>query len=288
MGHLFKQVVLFGDSITQFSFDPSNKGFGAALANDYQRKADVLNRGFSGYNTEWAIPILKQLLPTTTTPAAPIILLTIFFGANDAALPFSVQHVPLPRFEENLRTLISFTTDSSSPWFDPSTNLLLITPPPLDEAVWAEHRRQEHQPLDRKAKVTAQYAKAVKEVGQQVGIPVVDLWGEIMARVDGDMTEKTCAVIPDGDSGLDVTATSEHGADVCPAETTLVGCKLMDFLSDGLHLSAYGNEFLHLLILAKIRENYPEIEPDRLPQILPWWRDVDAKNPETSLCFRKN
>lgn len=43
------RIVLFGDSITQQSF--SCGGWGARMADAYQRKADVLNRGYSGYNT---------------------------------------------------------------------------------------------------------------------------------------------------------------------------------------------------------------------------------------------
>lgn len=27
----------------------------------YARKYDILNRGFSGYNTEWAIPVAEQV-----------------------------------------------------------------------------------------------------------------------------------------------------------------------------------------------------------------------------------
>lgn len=45
------QIVLFGDSITQRSF--SVGGWGARLSHHYMRKADVLNRGFSGYNSAW-------------------------------------------------------------------------------------------------------------------------------------------------------------------------------------------------------------------------------------------
>ncbi len=51
------KFILFGDSITQRGFD---NGWVASLANHYIRKADVFNRGFSGYNTRWA----KHLLPT--------------------------------------------------------------------------------------------------------------------------------------------------------------------------------------------------------------------------------
>lgn len=46
------QFLLFGDSITQFSFNPHELGWGASLADSYARKLDVVNRGYSGYNTE--------------------------------------------------------------------------------------------------------------------------------------------------------------------------------------------------------------------------------------------
>ena len=44
------RFVLFGNSITQYSFQPA--GFGASIAHLYQRHADIVNRGFSGYNTD--------------------------------------------------------------------------------------------------------------------------------------------------------------------------------------------------------------------------------------------
>ena len=46
-------MVLLGDSITQNSFDSG--GWGAQLAHWYVRKADVVNRGFSGcaLHTHW-------------------------------------------------------------------------------------------------------------------------------------------------------------------------------------------------------------------------------------------
>ena len=42
------RIILFGDSITQFSFDADKGGWGARIADRYQRRADVLNRGYSG------------------------------------------------------------------------------------------------------------------------------------------------------------------------------------------------------------------------------------------------
>lgn len=51
-------IVLFGDSITQGGWQPH--GFAQRLAYVYARKLDVTNRGLSGYNTEWAIPVFEQ------------------------------------------------------------------------------------------------------------------------------------------------------------------------------------------------------------------------------------
>ena len=76
------QFLLFGDSITQRSFQYG--GWGAHLANAYQRKVDVLNRGYSGYNSRWALQLLDRVLPAEK--AGKILLATVFFGANDAAL----------------------------------------------------------------------------------------------------------------------------------------------------------------------------------------------------------
>ena len=45
-----EQILLVGDSLTQRGFD-SKKGWVSKLASTYARRADVINRGYSGYNT---------------------------------------------------------------------------------------------------------------------------------------------------------------------------------------------------------------------------------------------
>nr|KAJ3419520.1 hypothetical protein HK105_006849 [Polyrhizophydium stewartii] len=67
------QILLFGDSLTQ-------------LADAYVRKLDVVNRGFSGYNTDWCRLLLPSVLATIRpTPRVRIRLVTVLLGANDAA-----------------------------------------------------------------------------------------------------------------------------------------------------------------------------------------------------------
>jgi lysophospholipase L1-like esterase len=69
-------IMLFGDSITQGAWEDGLDGFGQRLSREYARlvvlisantgidtyarKLDVVNRGLSGYNTDWAKPVLEQ------------------------------------------------------------------------------------------------------------------------------------------------------------------------------------------------------------------------------------
>ena len=83
---------------------------------------DVINRGFSGYNSSWIAARLDQLLPLPAAaprPAQPHVhplpLATVFLGANDAALAeFSGQHVPLSTYEANVRIRLSSRRGSGS------------------------------------------------------------------------------------------------------------------------------------------------------------------------------
>jgi len=131
-----ENIVLFGDSLTEQSFRVN--GWGASLANAYSRKlsffllksnqirsdpfspnvltnksyncmfqADILVRGYGGYNTRWALFLLHHLFPLESTK--PPLATTIFFGANDAALSGRTserQHVPIQEFKHNLQKTI--------------------------------------------------------------------------------------------------------------------------------------------------------------------------------------
>lgn len=160
-------IILLGDSITQYGWDAGC--FAQRLAQDYVRKLDVLNRGFSGYNTDWAIPVFRQCLspPETQSLAQKIRLLTIWYGANDAEIPPYSQHVPLERYQTNLETLIHMAPRD--------TRVVLITPPPVNDLQWGK-RVEIGKPVDRQFEVTKKYAEVAKSVGIKEGVPIVDTW----------------------------------------------------------------------------------------------------------------
>ena len=107
-------------------------------------------------------------------------LLTIWFGANDACIPGEEQHVPLPKYKQNLSNLIHIVKDPWSMWYSPETRVILITPPPINPPQWLEFLRNNGYPerdyFDREFDLTKQYAEACKEVAKVENIPVIDTW----------------------------------------------------------------------------------------------------------------
>ncbi len=57
----WKKLVLIGDSNIQYGFSGEGRWV-SLLADLLQRKCDVINRGFSGYNTKYLKYMLPELL----------------------------------------------------------------------------------------------------------------------------------------------------------------------------------------------------------------------------------
>lgn len=207
---------------------------------------DVINRGFSGYNTDWALPILRQLLPThkeQQDQACSIPLMTIFFGANDAALPGSPQHVPLDRFKQNTKEMIDLVKNPQSRYYNPKMRLILITPPPINEAQWGKKCQENGGTLNRTNEAARSYAECISEIGRETNTPVADIWSRLMDKVHQEQRD------------------------------------LSDFLLDGLHLNANGYRELYDVLLQIISEKYNEIHPDNLGYELAYWKDLLEMDP---------
>lgn len=112
-----KRVLFFGDSITQHGWDTSIDGWVAAFAFHWYRRVDVLNRGYSGYNSRW-YEFDSFSLQFTSSPRGLSLVdqmviseqpdfITVFFGANDAVDERVLQHVPLSEYESNIRKIVS-------------------------------------------------------------------------------------------------------------------------------------------------------------------------------------
>jgi len=72
-------------------------------------------------------------------------------------------------------------TSPSSPHYSPTTNIILITPPPVNTYQRGGDLQSRNPPqlLDRSFEQTRKYAEAVREVGKQENIPVLDVWSAL-------------------------------------------------------------------------------------------------------------
>jgi isoamyl acetate esterase len=249
--------VLFGDSITQQCFTQNQTfAFGAALADAYARKLDVVNRGLSGYNTTQALRALSFCIPDPER--ANVRFLLIFFGANDARVPGSPggpdQFVPLEEFKQNLRHMVT----SPSVRAHPDMKIILVTTPPIDErkALLADEEKYGNmgRVLRRTASNTATYANAVRAIGAELNLPVLDIFSSMLVR-----------------SGYSIDSTPFPGSLDAPTNANL-----QSYLHDGLHFSGKGYSLLFGELMALIERTWPDQMPERLPVRLPPWDAADA------------
>lgn len=232
--------MLLGDSLTQLSFE----GWGATLANVYQRRCDVLNRGYSGYNTAFYVRhVLPDLLRDDLSEGSNAKLCIVFFGANDAALrevdPH--HHVPISEYVDHLRCIVQSIRQSAS-----SPKILLVAPPPVHHAQRLQYQKQRYGDkatgvLERRNDVTVQYADAYAKLGEAMNVPVLHMFNA--------MTNRT----PDDD---------DNNNNSTAADETAWG----DYFYDGLHFSPAGHEFVAGQVLNAINANLPTLAvvPDPL------------------------
>ncbi|KAK6124216.1 hypothetical protein DH2020_042052 [Rehmannia glutinosa] len=228
------KIYLFGDSITEESF--SDGGWGAALANHFSRTADVVLRGYSGYNTRWALKVKEKVFPPPESGDAPLAVM-VFFGANDASLPercSGFQHVPLEEYKQNLVAIVAFLKKR---W--PSTRIILITPPPIDEDGRLLHPFFDDSSglPERTNEAAGSYAKQCLAVAAECGVSAIDLWRKMQQ-------------FPGWQKG---------------------------YLSDGLHLTANGNKVVFEEVIGRLREE--QISLETLPADLPLIAEINPNDP---------
>ncbi|KAK9113721.1 hypothetical protein Syun_020518 [Stephania yunnanensis] len=147
-------------------------------------QADVLVRGYSGYNTRWALFLLHHLFPIGSS--RPPVAATIFFGANDAALMGRVHeymHVPIDEYKNNLRKIALHLKEIS-----PSMLVVLITPTPIYEEARLEFLRTYYgenvaKLPERSNESAGAYAKQCLDVAKELCLPSIDLWSKMQEMI---------------------------------------------------------------------------------------------------------
>lgn len=160
-------IIAFGDSITQRGYE-NDGGWTTLMSDWYSRKADFINRGFSGYNSKWGLEIFEEVVLNNEPD-----LVLIFFGANDAVVPEVAQHVPLKDYIQIISAMIRTIKVKL-----PHTDIILITPPPIFEPLLQIFNKEKGKAIliDRSNDNTLEYVKACKNIANEYNIPVVDCW----------------------------------------------------------------------------------------------------------------
>ncbi|MCJ1451137.1 hypothetical protein MMC28_001472 [Mycoblastus sanguinarius] len=241
----YDQFIIFGDSITQFSCSQDmGFAFSPALQNAFIRRLDVINRGFSGYNTTQALQVLPSFMPKPEQ--ARIRFMAIFFGANDACLPSSPtgQQVPLPQYIANLKLILTHPSVVAH-----QPRLILITPPPINEyQTEASDRIKGYAAALRSAEHTKKYADATREVGKESGVAVLDIWGVIMGM-----------------------AGWEEGRPLVGSREVERSEVLEGLFVDGLHFLPTAYKVLYESMMELIAREWPDQDPTTLPFVFPTW-----------------
>ncbi|KAL6142277.1 hypothetical protein ACLB2K_060560 [Fragaria x ananassa] len=178
VGPIRPQFVLFGSSIVQFSF--SNGGWGAILADLYSRKADIVVRGYAGWNSRQGLQVLEQVFPKDASIQPSLVI--VYFGGNDSMLPNPLglgPHVPLPEYVENMRKIATHLKNLLE-----KTRFIFLTAPPVNE----EQMRKAFSGIigenSRTNKLCQMYSGACVELCREMDIKAVDLFTSMQKRKD--------------------------------------------------------------------------------------------------------
>ncbi|KAE8692417.1 GDSL esterase/lipase CPRD49 [Hibiscus syriacus] len=166
--------VLFGSSIVQFSF--SNEGWGSILTHTYARKADIILRGYAGWNSRRALEVLTKVFPQDGVVQPSLVI--VYFGGNDSIEPHPSglgPHVPLPEYVDNMKKIAMHLQGLSE-----KTRVMFLTTPPVNE-------EQIHEILGISGRTNGGsrvYSEACLKLCQEMGVKCVDLWTAIQQRDD--------------------------------------------------------------------------------------------------------
>ncbi|OBA23066.1 SGNH hydrolase [Metschnikowia bicuspidata var. bicuspidata NRRL YB-4993] len=244
----FDKFVLFGDSITEYSNKQDGFALAPGLQDLYSRKMDIVTRGFSGYNTDQGLVVLREVLKAENAIPNSVKLMYIFMGTNDAASTF--QGVPVDRYRLNLSRMVQLAASQG-------IKVIVVGPALHDQALVSEMREERGEPEQAhfsSNENTRKYADTALEVAAENGVPFVDLWSEFQKYGEWS-TEDLLANKPD----------------------------LAELLVDGIHYTPKAYEVFYDALVETIVKHYPDLARLSLKLRLPYYRDVDYGNIEESL-----
>lgn len=247
----YDKIIVFGDSITQFS-NQDAFGLQPALQNLYQRKLDVINRGFSGYSSRHGTYILPKILAGELNQKEDNVkLITIFFGTNDATLLqdelADLQRVPIEEYEKNIDQLVRLSLEAGA-------KVILISPGLHDGALSKDPERPANTDWLSNEHIL-KYVEAGERISKKHDVGFVNLWDAF--RIYGGWSKEQV-----------LESTSKSDKHISFAE----------LVDDGIHFTGKAYEILFNEVVKVIDGKFPELKADSLPLRLLYWRDLVGKD----------
>lgn len=209
------------------------------------RKLDILNRGFSGYNTDHCRLILPKVLEVEHKVASKVKLMTIFLGTNDALS--TIQHVPVSRYRENLASMVDEALR-----YDIK---LVVIGPALHDPKLLPPGFAENGPGDISSSSNNKtYSEAARSVAEQYKVPFLDLWTAFQNK--GGWSDEQLAQ---------------------------QSVSIRSLLSDGIHFTPEAYQVLYEELISIIDHEYPELAPGNLKMKLAIWNTIDPYNIEKTM-----
>ncbi|CAO2654742.1 Nn.00g114750.m01.CDS01 [Neocucurbitaria sp. VM-36] len=262
------EFVLFGDSLTEWSFDEATSGFGWFLEREYHDRCKIVNEGQAGYTSSALKQDFDRIIARATSPnAAPTLLFTIFLGANDACIIGDSEYVSWPKFDANIHSFIEtiLSQDAMS-----QTKIVLITPPPINIPAPSKNdamTEEEVENANTSMKKASPYKTYMSKKRYAVGIMRVAGEYEKTGRVVGlDFWHAMEAAGLKEYESVDGGRKEDSHNEPMPLGCGLIGAK--DFgdgwFTDGLHLDVKGYKVLSEALLKRITTQWPELAPESL------------------------
>ena len=244
----------FGDSLTEHGMVDidGNAGWVTQLSVMFRRRADVFNRGMSGYNTRWA----KQVLNKDTLLQFPIgvELAIIWLGANDTNAG-TEQHVPCDEYASNMREIINFWQKRCRPDYRlrPAEVVVLSPPPVIDGAPGVQGRSDAR---------NCEYARIAYAVAREMNVHFINVHASFHAYPEP---------VPDGAAGYAYNSYDPLSSPV-EQDWPVGGKQVTELLQeDGVHLTAKGQARIFELLKAHIVHATPHMRPIETALDAPPW-----------------
>jgi lysophospholipase L1-like esterase len=292
-------VLAVGDSITEYAL--LEGGWWRAFAGAYARRADVVNRGLSGYNSRWALLAADESAGAFGGRLAAVV---VWLGANDAKAPLDGDerggarlraagatdlHVPLDEYGRNLKAIAQKLRDAYAEAAASSASSWALG---VVAAGGQGGRRRRRAVAGRWPLPPAdvgpvivfvtpaplheqQWLERLQAQAEAAGLPpptVSDRLNSVLALY-ADEARAAAASMPPGTAVVaDVRAALEREGAGDGTEAARA------FFSDGLHLSQKGNEVALREILRAL--DGTAAAPSALPYHLPTYGQVACADPQ--------